>query len=94
MIQIAFKGIPIGQHCPLGKCLEKAPFRALRPTDRLRAYLLMVYPQSRSRVCLGRVTGIPHRAVVAYLQQDLKAGRIIRTEPGRYQVVPINPRGG
>lgn len=89
MIQIAFKGMPIGQQCPLGKCLEKATFRALRPTDRLRAYLLMVYPGSRSRVCLGRVAGIPHQSVVAYLQQDLKAGRIVRTALGRYQVVIV-----
>ena len=90
MIQIAFKGIPIGQQCPQGKCLEKAPFHALRPVDRIRAYLLMVYPESRARVCLGRVTVIPPGDVVAHMTQDLKAGRIVRTAPGRYQVVPVD----
>jgi hypothetical protein len=89
MIRIAFKDQPIGEQTTLGKCLEKATFSRLRPVDRIRAYLLMIYPDSRSRVCIARVTGIRHDALVAQMQQDLKAGRILRVTKGHYQAVPI-----
>lgn len=90
---IKFNDRPIGEYTPQGKTLDKAAFRTLRPTDRLRAYLLLVWPQSRPRDIISAVCGVHNRNISSFLRHDVRHGRIQKLDKGqRYRAVPAEVR--
>lgn len=68
----------VGHITPQGRYLDRARFRALRPVERLRAYLGLVAPAARSSHVLARVCGVDARNVANFLNADVARGRVIR----------------
>jgi len=87
--RICWNGQPIGEQTTHGKTLDKAAFRALRPVDRLRAYLLMAYPHARHGRLLSAVCQIPRKNISNFLKSDLRTGVVVKVAPGWYCAQPI-----
>lgn len=83
--------IQIGLVTPHGKVLDKAAFARLSKADRLRAYLLMVYPASRRLASLARVCNVPIRCIATLLRGDLHLGLVQVVGRGTYQATPATP---
>lgn len=88
MTRICWNGTPIGVQTPVGKTLDKTAFLALRPVDRLRAYLCLVWPGARSNTVLSRVCGVRREDIKNFLKTDLRDGVAIHPERGRWKVRP------
>lgn len=74
MTVIKYNKTAIGVVNDAGKTLDKRVFHALWPISRLRAYLLLVYPQARTARCLSRACRIPQGNIPGFLKGDVRAG--------------------
>jgi hypothetical protein len=83
--------VHIGQVTAVGKVLDKAAFATLCASDRLRAYLLMVWPAARSGRLLERLCDASARSIATLLRHDLQAGDIQRLSTGWYRATPTTP---
>ena len=87
---ITWKGLPIGEVTATGKTLCKKPFRTLKSVNRIRAYLLMVWPESRSNRTIAAVCGIQAKNIGHFLSTDLRDGVMEQPARGRWRAVPVS----
>ena len=78
----------VGYITPQGRYLDRARFRALRPIARLRAYLGLVAPASRTALVIGRVCGLHTHDISSFLKADIAHGRVRKVGKGRYALIP------
>ena len=79
---VMWKDAPIGAVTATGKILCKQAFGRLRHVDRIRAYLLMVWPARRRSRAIGAVCGVSPKAVGNFLKPDLRDGVVERDAYG------------
>lgn len=87
---IAFKDWPIGEVTAIGKMLCKRTFYHLTRVNRIRAYLLMVWPESRRSSAIGVVCRVNPRDVRSFLKTDIRDGVMIQLARGQWRAAPVH----
>lgn len=90
---IVYRGHTIGARQPWGNTLNKHALRQLRPVDRLRAYLWLVYPAPRRPRLLARACGVKLSDVSNLLKASRKAGQVRRLPSGQGYVAVLGGAG-
>lgn len=86
---LTIRNIVVGVITPAGKALHVDLFRALRPVDRLRAYLTLAAPHARHVRVISKVCGVTPNNIANFLAPDLTAGRIVKAGRGAFRAVPV-----
>lgn len=81
---IKIREIEIGRITAAGRYLDKVAFLGLCTTERVAAYLALVYPAIRSAGTIQRVCGLRRADVAGYCREMLRIGTIRRMGHGHY----------
>lgn len=85
---ITIRQTEVGRLTPEGRYLHATAFRALpRHTDRVAAYLALVWPGMRRTRTIALVCGFDPHTIGSYVNPLLQAGSVRRVGRGRYVLV-------